>query len=217
MDEMKKLECQLVDLENQQGDIEEDTIKGDTIKGDTIKEDTIKGDTIKEDTIKEDTIKKYIFLVKNKYFDNNLSLKQKSILLIDQLKKKFNNTLLFLDNYGILISLNNDISSFNCSICNSQKKHNGRYEPSPHPTNILNINGKIICTCPCLLTETLHYSGNNMIGCNLCKNKFKPNHTQNYCPLNKIKKELIVYWKILIPIEKLENDLNQQMNNLSIC
>ena len=140
-----------------------------------------------------------------------LNFEKKIIILIEILSKSYSNQILFLENYGLLISTNTNITKFSCAICSSQKANGGVYEDSPHPTNILNKNNEIICTCPCLLKKTPHYSGKSIIGCDCCKNKLKPQHTKVYCPNNPNKKNLIVYWKILIPINLIDETFNKYL------
>lgn len=139
-------------------------------------------------------------------FDNKINV------LIEILNKSYSNKILFLENFGLLISTNSNITKFSCAICNSQKDNGGIYEASDHPTNILNENNKIICTCPCLLKKTPHYSGKSIIGCDCCKNKLKPQHTKIYCPNNPNKKKLVVYWKILISNNLIDVTLNNYLN-----
>lgn len=140
-----------------------------------------------------------------------LSFEKKIEILIKILSKSYSKKILFMEKYGILISTNEDITNFSCAICNSQKANGGIYESSPHPTNILDKNNKVICTCPSLLKETLHYSGKSIIGCDICKNTIKPQHTKVYCPKNVNKKKMIVYWQVLIPINLIDKSFNDYL------
>ena len=104
------------------------------------------------------------------------------------------------------MSTNDRINSFSCTICNSQRDNYGIYESSPHPTNILDKDNKTICTCPCLLQKTYHYSGKSIIGCNICNNTLGCPHTKNYCPMNPKMKKLIICWTLLMSIKEIQNE-----------
>ena len=159
----------------------------------------------------EKEIKEIICLDEVNVSKQILSFEEKIEILIKILSKSYSKKILFMEKYGILISTNEDITKFSCAICNSQKDNGGIYEASPHPTNILDKNNKVICTCPCLLKETLHYSGKSIIGCDMCKNTLKPQHTKVYCPKNVNKKKMIVYWQVLIPINLIDKAFNDYL------
>ena len=164
----------------------------------------------------EQKVKEIICLDQVNLSKQKISFQGKIEILIKIISNSYSKKILFLEKYGILISTEEDITKFSCAICNSQKANGGVYEVSPHPTNILDKNNKVICTCPSLLKKTIHYSGRNIIGCDICKNTLKPQHTKIYCPKNDHKKKMIICWKIIVPINLIDKAFNNYLENLEI-